>query len=872
MGTEVHCKSSFERYSMRDANEDSNSSSWPVFYGDKPSANSHYYNGFIPRTISDTYPGCNKDALKARMLEHEAIFKNQVYELHRLYRRQRDMMEEIKRKEYHKHRISIDTSSSSSLLPSQKPYEDGHKWQIPSFPLTNSCAARPSIFGADISNSPLSCSKGNNNSFKDCEILEPRPSKVRKKLFDLELPPDDIDQEEPEDIQYKQASEESSYKDASLGPCFRGSNGLADLNEPINVEETVVAHRSVDGMGPSANPKGSQFLGPTNEPFEKSHSGRPGGTFNPLLLEGKGNGRDWLSNMREAGNNRSSMNITPGTYPEISTRIQDHSRFNQTPLPFPTSRTSNPYPYTNSPDFGNTRGKPNGTFTHKLTSFQKQPSFLSSQQNHVVFGDKLRTNGCFTPNGLFHGSSSGSKDPCSRLPSGGFDNRNFNNLSDRSQNFFKGSNFIDLTDTTKGTDLNSDVNGARKCDQPALPWLQAKPAICKNDSRFDDHGEKGATLGNNDSRYDDRGEKGATLGNNGKILGFPVFGNSCVTKNDSSSLLSTSASLGCHGNGQIKTEMEHKGFDINVAYVETCNTQKETDTEIEVVKNHFDLNSCLTEEEDVLVPESVKSSSDNVKKITLDIDLEAPAVPEVEEEEAIDVVKKIDDCNDESLAKVAAEAIVAITGMSSQQDQAGSSSEVAVCSDDNDRLLLLVDVIENAGAVSKELDEYEEMTLKLEPTKEEDYMPKPLAPDFREPEEAGPMAGPTRPRRGQARRGRPRRDFQRDIFPGLVSLSRHEVTEDLQIFGGLMKATGHSWNVGLTRRNGTRGRRKSLAVAVQPPLAATPSAPPSPPPLPPPLSEVVGLEERSLTGWGKTTRRPRRQRCAAGSSVAVPLT
>lgn len=74
MGTEVH-------YSMRDVNEDSNSSSWPLFCGDKQQPltnNGHYFNGFIPRTVSDAYPGCEKDAVKQKMLEHEAIFKDQV--------------------------------------------------------------------------------------------------------------------------------------------------------------------------------------------------------------------------------------------------------------------------------------------------------------------------------------------------------------------------------------------------------------------------------------------------------------------------------------------------------------------------------------------------------------------------------------------------------------------------------------------------------------------------------------------------------------------------------------------------------------------------------------------------------------------------
>ncbi|KAD2804104.1 hypothetical protein R6Q59_030399 [Mikania micrantha] len=843
MGTEVHCKSSFEVYhSMRDVNEDSNSRNWPLFYGEKGLANAHYYNGFIPRTVADAVVGCDKEALKQKMLEHEAIFKDQVYELHRLYRRQRDIMEEIKRNEYHKHHISIGTSSSSSLLPSQKPYEDGQKWQIPSFPLVNSCA-RPSNFGASISNSPLSCSKGN-NGLKDCEITESRPSKVRKKLFDLELLPDDNIDHENEEIQCKQASEESIYKDTSSVQGFRWSNGLADLNEPINVDEPMI-HGCIDGLGSLAKPKGSSFLGSPHELFEKS----PNVAFNSLLLEGKGNGRDWLSNTRETGNSKSNMNFTPGTYPEISTKVQDNSRF--TPLPFPNSCTSSSYPNMNPTDLVNSWGKSNGSLNHKLTSYQKQPSFLSSPHNQVVFGDKWRMNGCYAPNGFYNGSSSGSRDPCARLPSGGYD-QNINNLH-RSQKIFKGSNFIDLTGTTKGIDLNNDSKSSRKCDQKVLPWLQAKPDIYKN-------GSNGA----------DNGKKGDRLGNSGKTLGFPVFGNSCVSRNESSSLVSTSASLHCPSeNVKVKTEMENRGFDINIAWddlankqidVVDCNLKKETDTENDNIKNHFDLNSCLTEDGDDLVPDSAKISSDTLKRITMEIDLEAPAVPEVDEEEAIDEVKKIDDCNDELLAKVAAEAIVAMTGVSSQLDEAGSTSEVAGRSDDNNSLLWFVQVIENAGFVSNKLDEYEELTLQQELTKEEDYMPKPLASDFQEPDESGP----TRPRRGQARRGRPRRDFQRDILPGLVSLSRHEVTEDLQIFGGLMRATGHSWNVGPTRRNGTRGRRKSVVVVVEPPPSA---ATPSPPPLP--LSEVVGLEERSLTGWGKTTRRPRRQRCAAGTSVAV---
>lgn len=80
MGTEVYYKSQVPGYySMRDINEDSNSSSWSSFYGDKNLSNGQYYNGFTSRAATE-YPGYEKHVLKQKMLEHEAVFKNQVYQ------------------------------------------------------------------------------------------------------------------------------------------------------------------------------------------------------------------------------------------------------------------------------------------------------------------------------------------------------------------------------------------------------------------------------------------------------------------------------------------------------------------------------------------------------------------------------------------------------------------------------------------------------------------------------------------------------------------------------------------------------------------------------------------------------------------------
>lgn len=65
-------------YSMRDLNEDSNSFGWPFYCGDKSLTNGPYYNSYVPRAVSEAYSGYDKDAVKQKMLEHEAIFKDQV--------------------------------------------------------------------------------------------------------------------------------------------------------------------------------------------------------------------------------------------------------------------------------------------------------------------------------------------------------------------------------------------------------------------------------------------------------------------------------------------------------------------------------------------------------------------------------------------------------------------------------------------------------------------------------------------------------------------------------------------------------------------------------------------------------------------------
>ncbi|CAL9078081.1 unnamed protein product [Musa acuminata var. zebrina] len=183
------------------------------------------------------------------------------------------------------------------------------------------------------------------------------------------------------------------------------------------------------------------------------------------------------------------------------------------------------------------------------------------------------------------------------------------------------------------------------------------------------------------------------------------------------------------------------------------------------------------------------------------------------------------------------------------------------------------------------LDLFEAMTLKLQETKMDQYWYRSEDLESKDGKEDKKDTGAasllfTRARRGQARKRRQRRDFQKDILPGLASLSRHEITEDLQTIGGMMKLSGMHWQTGtgLTRRNmgrngansQTKGRRQ-----LESPATATATAteevrislhPPSQP-----SNSEIGVDGRSMIGWGRTTRRCRRQRCLPGD-LSAPLT
>lgn len=179
---------------------------------------------------------------------------NQVLELHRVYRTQKDMMDELKRKQFNKEWVQIEAS-----LSSQATNDDVRKWKIPSFPLANSVYDRPSMSVVeDNGHSPMkgSNSQGpvswqNGASSKSVEVSEVRPTKIRRKMIDLCLPADEYIDDNEEVVELKDhrvcstssqlpngdVKTESRIDGVRIGYGSSRSNGLADLNEPVDAQE-----------------------------------------------------------------------------------------------------------------------------------------------------------------------------------------------------------------------------------------------------------------------------------------------------------------------------------------------------------------------------------------------------------------------------------------------------------------------------------------------------------------------------------------------------------------------------------------------------------------------------------------------------------
>ncbi|GAV68485.1 DUF863 domain-containing protein [Cephalotus follicularis] len=240
--------------------------------------NGQHHNGALLLLSSDQHLEYTKEVLKQTILKQDAIFEDQIQELHRLYWRQKELMDEMKMNALYKHHRQIETSHSNPVLSLNSVDYALETCHIPRLTWMKSACDKSS---AENNLLPRHFIQGNSTQTgpdptqnegysKDSELLESKYKKIGNKILDLHLPADVyVDSEEEESLVEENVSKVAGYsgyplQKISQGLCeidvkpsvgsgdlnsvFQEDNMtvnsfpsetkvLVDLNEPVNLEE-----------------------------------------------------------------------------------------------------------------------------------------------------------------------------------------------------------------------------------------------------------------------------------------------------------------------------------------------------------------------------------------------------------------------------------------------------------------------------------------------------------------------------------------------------------------------------------------------------------------------------------------------------------
>lgn len=274
----MQCTSYRPGYHPKDLNGSLSSNSWSIQHNDIAWNGARGFYVSLPPVMADQNLESvhQKEILKQTILKHEAIFRNQVNELHRIYRRQRVLMEEIRRTKLVEDHLHLQALESKPFV-SQLRSEISQRSRCPHFlDLTN---IEPStLCGETFEGSTNSISRqrvppsadllAEQNVSKEREISSSKSSASRKRVLDLELPAEEyIDIEDGEQFVRESPVQGSNILISELQPQHsskvnfvnpgdssisnsspRGSFILFDLNEPIQLDETGYPNSALESV------------------------------------------------------------------------------------------------------------------------------------------------------------------------------------------------------------------------------------------------------------------------------------------------------------------------------------------------------------------------------------------------------------------------------------------------------------------------------------------------------------------------------------------------------------------------------------------------------------------------------------------------
>ncbi|KAK7411376.1 hypothetical protein VNO78_02809 [Psophocarpus tetragonolobus] len=930
MSANRQCNGYFPGYhSPRDLVFDAEGSTWTSSNGNTERENDCYHLGSLPLSSTCQLSGYNKELLKQTILKHEAIFRDQINELHRIYQKQRELMDEIKRIELHNHGLRLETSSSSCSLY----YSQNLPW----------LTSQSSVLNAEGIQLPLASMQEKSQQL--CSTLLPAPApppmaikesfkhpklsglayrKVGKKILDLQLPADEYIDSEGES-----SGDERVIKDTTLStytlngiskvvhvtvekPYGTNSNDFADLNLPFKLEETGEKSDDFGASIPHRNhtfhdmpwrmTPGSHIL--PNDVIHNLKRKQDHKAYPDPSLPNRWEKHGWLPSGTHAGqnggdlesltkyNDMENQSVSIDSISKKLKQVNYYPCFHSTRQIVPGSRTENPAG-THDLAIGSWLGPSYASCIsapHKLVSESDMKSSGISPSKSTTSGPNVHCQNYLLNRSFCSRSNLLDLPPISTDDLNNCNNSGSSSADHELRKYVKESEYVGshksinlnimpagCSDTTAAAFQSIQIAGEEdKFQDSRFPWLKAKP-VPKGKLN-----EESQTSTHVDSFLLNSHKSGC------------VHSDLMVEKSD----LCTDKILAFDLNGKPQTSKVFQSLSRNhwieeIKKISVVNSTSDSDPDMaEQVPSseHFtknekkhkhlggilDLNSYMNEDE----------------TMPIDIDLQAPTSPENKEcspprgesdENPLEMPlqlaglgqeQELEDLEArEEKARIAAEALVSISeaeAYNGLQMTTCPSSESSVSSSLQWFAGIVSTIVNHSECKVKEdfnctikdledflpadFDYFEFMSLNLSETKGLDYCCWKSGQDELE----GGSTSPTQPRKCRTNRRRRGNDFQSEILPSLASLSRYEVTEDLQTIGGLLEAARKTHSATGCHKSAGRnvlakGKRRSCASTsnITDLLLDLNQLN---------INTEIAIEKMGFISWGKICRKPRGKR------------
>lgn len=156
MGTKIQANKCLPQcYSVMDLDGNSSNCTKSVYQDNRLLRNGQYHRLPMSEKSSNGYFKYDLEVARQTIMKHESIFRNQLQELHRLYKRQRDLMNEIKSGGLDKDHIKAEKSLSSPLFSPVPPEDAKRTWDVPHSSSLYPAIGRLSTSGPSTAQSPI---------------------------------------------------------------------------------------------------------------------------------------------------------------------------------------------------------------------------------------------------------------------------------------------------------------------------------------------------------------------------------------------------------------------------------------------------------------------------------------------------------------------------------------------------------------------------------------------------------------------------------------------------------------------------------------------------------------------------------------------